>query len=86
MGINGPENRAGIKSPGVRFLYPLPFGEVASLVWQHPAKVPGAMLRKFESPLLRNGRVAQSVKSVGLRSRRTVVKIHPRSPFHSGFV
>ena len=29
MGINGPENRAGIKSPGVRFLYPLPFGEVA---------------------------------------------------------
>ena len=29
MGINGSENREGIKGPGVRFLYPLPFGEVA---------------------------------------------------------
>ena len=32
MGINGPENRAGSNRLGVRFLYPLPFGEVASLV------------------------------------------------------
>jgi hypothetical protein len=29
MGISGPENRAGIKCPGVRFLYPLPFLEAS---------------------------------------------------------
>jgi hypothetical protein len=44
MGISGPENRAGIKCPGVRFLYPLPFWKRRLMVWQHSAKVPGEIL------------------------------------------